>query len=254
MSDDAVENNTQYYVRVKGRVAGPFSTAQLRSLRSRGQISRATEISTDRESWGTVATIEHLFSTTTAKKTRLTPVEVEEEPVPATPPSKTMAAAWYYAAGDEQAGPVTLLELRGMISGGQLHSDDLVWKDGMADWEPISNVRELNLLTRSSNMPQTVGNFCYACGTPTDVRAEVCPKCGVRQHISTKEPKSRVLAIVLALLVGGIGIHRFYLNQPIIGLCYMLFFWTFIPAVIAFVDAIVLICMSDEKFRARYSS
>ena len=76
-----------------------------------------------------------------------------------------------------------------------------------------------------------------------------CPKCGAPQvKASAKAPKSRVTAAVLALFLGGLGIHRFYLNQPVWGLLYLIFCWTFIPAGIAFIEALIFLFESDEKF------
>lgn len=65
--------------------------------------------------------------------------------------------------------------------------------------------------------------------------------------------KNRTTAIILALLLGGLGIHRFYLGKPLIGLLYLLFCWTFIPMVIGWVDAIAFGVMAEEKFNAKYN-
>jgi TM2 domain-containing membrane protein YozV len=68
-----------------------------------------------------------------------------------------------------------------------------------------------------------------------------------------KEPKSRLIAIILAILLGGIGIHRFYLGQNGAGILMLLFFWTFIPTIIALIDVIRYALMSEADFQARYS-
>lgn len=60
------------------------------------------------------------------------------------------------------------------------------------------------------------------------------------------------MAAILALLVGGLGIHKFYLGQIGMGIVYLIFFWTFIPALIAFVEAIIYLTMSDDAFAAKY--
>ena len=59
-------------------------------------------------------------------------------------------------------------------------------------------------------------------------------------------------AALLALFLGGLGAHRFYLGRTGSGILYLLFFWTFIPALIAFVEAIILLTMSDEDFVKKY--
>ena len=66
--------------------------------------------------------------------------------------------------------------------------------------------------------------------------------------------KSKVTAILLALFLGGIGIHKFYLGKVGWGIVYLLFCWTFIPAVAALVELIMLIVMSDEEFNRKYNS
>ncbi|HTL34003.1 MAG TPA: TM2 domain-containing protein [Kofleriaceae bacterium] len=126
---------------------------------------------------------------------------------------------------------------------------------------------------------------CFACANILDVRAELCPQCGVRQPVipqmappppqmpmyghpgypppgamvpfGQRPPvpytsKNKVTAGLFALFLGGIGVHKFYLGQVGSGIVYLLFFWTFIPALIAFIEAIVLLTMTDEDFARRY--
>jgi TM2 domain-containing membrane protein YozV len=52
--------------------------------------------------------------------------------------------------------------------------------------------------------------------------------------------KNPTVAVLLALFLGGIGIHKFYLNQPVAGILYLIFCWTGIPAVIAFFEALFM--------------
>lgn len=92
--------------------------------------------------------------------------------------------------------------------------------------------------------------------------AEICPKCGVRQHNSLsngtssgKPLKSKIAAGLFALFLGGIGVHKFYLGNVSAGVLYLLFFWTFIPAFIAFIEGIIYLTYhgSDEQFTERYA-
>ncbi len=50
---------------------------------------------------------------------------------------------WYYAKNNQQHGPVTGQELRAMVERGELGPNDLVWKDGMAEWTPASRIHGL---------------------------------------------------------------------------------------------------------------
>ena len=95
--------------------------------------------------------------------------------------------------------------------------------------------------------------FCFACGQSIDARAEICPKCGVRQQESTGTgKKSKLAAALLALFLGGFGVHKFYLGQIGWGFVYLLFCWTLIPAFIAFIEFILYLCTSDQDFSKKY--
>jgi hypothetical protein len=49
-------------------------------------------------------------------------------------------ADWFYSDGDKRMGPVTDDELRRMADAGTLGPNDLVWRDGMADWAEARSV------------------------------------------------------------------------------------------------------------------
>jgi TM2 domain-containing membrane protein YozV len=51
-----------------------------------------------------------------------------------------------------------------------------------------------------------------------------------------KQSRSPSTALTLALLLGGVGAHRFYLRQRRWGVAYLLFFWTLIPAMVSLVE------------------
>lgn len=50
---------------------------------------------------------------------------------------------WYYARGNKQMGPVPSPELKRMAAAGELRPEDLVWREGMAEWTLARNVRGL---------------------------------------------------------------------------------------------------------------
>jgi TM2 domain-containing membrane protein YozV/RNA polymerase subunit RPABC4/transcription elongation factor Spt4 len=107
--------------------------------------------------------------------------------------------------------------------------------------------------------------FCYACRAQIDARAEICPKCGVRQpslsgtgggltagDATTRTGKSKLVASLLAILLGGLGIHKFYLGDTVQGVIYLIFFWTVIPAIIGFVEGIIWLTQRNEIWLAKY--
>jgi len=66
--------------------------------------------------------------------------------------------------------------------------------------------------------------------------------------------KSKSTTAVLAFFLGGFGAHRFYLGQTGFGILYFIFCWTLIPAVIALVDFVVFVSISEETFNAKYNN
>lgn len=50
---------------------------------------------------------------------------------------------WYYSKNGSQLGPISEGELRNKISTGDIYQTDLVWREGMKDWLPVSKVAEL---------------------------------------------------------------------------------------------------------------
>lgn len=50
---------------------------------------------------------------------------------------------WYYAKNNQQQGPVGANELKQLAQTGQIRSDDLVWREGMAEWLPAGKVKGL---------------------------------------------------------------------------------------------------------------
>jgi len=97
--------------------------------------------------------------------------------------------------------------------------------------------------------------YCVECGALISKQAEVCPECGVGQPSlgAGSGDSDRVTAGVLALLLGGIGAHKFYQGNTKIGLLYLCFVWTFIPAILAFIEGILILTADDEEYERKYA-
>ena len=112
---------------------------------------------------------------------------------------------------------------------------------------------------------------CPICDEDISARAKKCRHCGETLDVSMRKAeeamrssertaayrpqagsKNKVAAFALAWLLGGLGGHKFYLDRIGQGILYLLFCWTFIPALIAFIEGIIYITMDDERFAEKY--
>lgn len=64
--------------------------------------------------------------------------------------------------------------------------------------------------------------------------------------------KNKTLAGLLGIFLGDFGIHKFYLGKPGMGLLYLLFCWTAIPAIIGFIEGVMYLLSSEEEFQAKH--
>lgn len=97
--------------------------------------------------------------------------------------------------------------------------------------------------------------FCVECGSVIRENAEICPECGVRQPSAGSgsiDGDERIVAAVLAIALGGLGAHKFYLGKTGQGIVYLCFFWTAIPAILGVIEGVIYLSKSDEEFRAQY--
>ena len=63
--------------------------------------------------------------------------------------------------------------------------------------------------------------------------------------------KSRVAAGIFAILLGDLGVHKFYMGKIGMGILYLLFCWTGIPAFVGLIEGVIYLTESDEKFASR---
>ena len=71
--------------------------------------------------------------------------------------------------------------------------------------------------------------------------------------IIRKSGKSKIAAGIFALLLGGLGVHKFYLGKIGWGIVYLIFCWTFIPSLAGFIEGILYLTASDEDFERKYT-
>lgn len=92
---------------------------------------------------------------------------------------------WYYEQAGEQRGPVSDSDLENLFKAGTIQPETLVWREGMANWAPYSQVKNVSGATPRLAVPPGPGDVvCVECGKmfPADEvvkfgSASVCATC-----------------------------------------------------------------------------
>ncbi|GIW95652.1 MAG: hypothetical protein KatS3mg110_4701 [Pirellulaceae bacterium] len=145
-----------------------------------------------------------------------------------------MNREWYVAnVARQQFGPYTEEELRRFVDQGRIRPDDLAWRHGMPDWQPVRDVfPEWDF----PDIPPPPPPY----SPDTDVRF------------------LRLWAGLLALAFGALGVHKFWLGFRTAGLiiclttilsCGALALATWILGI---VEGIIYLSTSDSDFYYKY--
>ncbi|MCM0606129.1 MAG: DUF4339 domain-containing protein [Xanthomonadaceae bacterium] len=68
---------------------------------------------------------------------------------PNKPAPQVVEKSWYVYSGDSQLGPFSVEEVQRSLEVGSISSSSQVWKDGMIDWEPISDQVEFKSIKKA---------------------------------------------------------------------------------------------------------
>jgi S1-C subfamily serine protease len=139
------EASDGWYMRARGRILGPFTRAQLGSMRDRGQLSQFHEISQDRRNWVNASTVEWLFAQSSASQS--TPQDI---PLVEVVPSRTSDQVWFYNEAGTPYGPVTHEQIVSLIEMGRIQRDTPIWKEGYASWLALRDTPEFAFLQNAN--------------------------------------------------------------------------------------------------------
>lgn len=151
----------QLYVRIRGRILGPYDKEKLQSLARRGQLSRMHELSSDSTNWVRASTYPELFVgediSPTADASQ-NPRNIPDNGQKLGQSAQASKPRWWYGKNGAEAGPVDQATLQQMLSSGSLSPDDRVWTEGMAQWIPAKQVPGLMPATSYlQGQPNAVG-------------------------------------------------------------------------------------------------
>lgn len=124
-----------WYVRINGKIRGPFDLERICSMRGRGRLGPSDELSHDRRDWVRAGAVAEVF-----------PDGFSSEAT--TPPNE---ADWFLLKDGRQQGPIQLEGLQALVQSGQLGPQDSVWKRGMTAWAFAGQVPEIVFPTVKQN-------------------------------------------------------------------------------------------------------
>ena len=181
---DQFSADDQFYIRSRGRVLGPFPLAKLRNLRARGMFGPSDEVSKSPPDWHAASAVDALINPERVVATS-SPARREKEPeaiefAVTSPPLPVDALEWHYTVNGMQSGPVTISQLRSLVTAGTIAHSDHVWKPGMPAWTPLDRVPELIGQAPSGTAATGIRSACPGCGQSIHAGTELCPKCGTR--------------------------------------------------------------------------
>ena len=157
-----------YFLRVKSKVFGPFDESQLLEMKSKGKITRSTEISEDKRHWQEAESFRFLFGLAAASAQSTNSWQpLEDEP-----------ADWFYSVnGTEGYGPVTTTAIEQMLRSGQLSGNSYVWQEGQ-NARFIKNESQFSSPGSGSTKPAPVENT----GSMANIGGEIT---GISEQVDT---------------------------------------------------------------------
>ena len=102
---------------------------------------------------------------------------------------------WYYEQSGNRIGPVDEATMLSLIANRTISIDTLVWTNGMANWTPLQQTQ----LAAGLPVPP-----------PTPYSAPAAPQYHSTPSQHHPAAKDRVAYVLLAVFLGGIGIHNFF--------------------------------------------
>jgi len=110
--------------------------------------------------------------------------------------------------------------------------------------------------------PRLERKFCFNCGTTTAANQAICTKCGVSLTAGGSGEKNKVAAGLLAIFLGALGIHKFYLGYSkegvimllitIVGGVFTFSIASWVMAIIALIEGITYLTKPDAEFANAY--
>ena len=106
---------------------------------------------------------------------------------------------WFYAKNNQQNGPVTIEALVSMLQQGHVQPSDLVWREGMGNWQPAGMVPELATVMPAPDPRWVISIRPSAPGGATDLRGVLASVRGLHSRLDSVDGRGAVLNLALGL-------------------------------------------------------
>lgn len=147
---------------------------------------------------------------------------------------------WYLLRNGETHGPYPEEQMREWVRAGQVAPDEKLNREGDPNWLSLDMIPEFaadRLAAPAVAPPPTMGGVPYVPATPAPVGYGGNP------------PKDRTVAAILAILLGGLGIHHFYLGNTTIGVIYIVLACLGVSPILGLVDGIIYLTKPEDVFQ-----
>jgi hypothetical protein len=133
--NNRVIDTEKIYLRFRGRTLGPFTSAKAADMLQRGQITRLHEVSADGSSWIRAEDFYKSFFNRSAVSLEVN-VETKKEDEKPKEQEQASGEQWYAFFANQKQGPMSMVVLQQHVLSGNVNRDTLVWRSGLADWQP----------------------------------------------------------------------------------------------------------------------
>jgi TM2 domain-containing membrane protein YozV len=149
---------------------------------------------------------------------------------------------WYLLRNNATNGPYPEEQVREWIKTGQLLPEEQLCREGDTTWAAASMTADF-----AADFPAAP---VVAPGATPFVPATVAAP-GAPAAAGLKD---RTVAGILAILLGGLGIHHFYLGNTTMGIIYILLACVGVSPILGLVDGIIYLTKPDDVFQRNYQN
>lgn len=133
---------------------------------------------------------------------------------------------WYLLRNGQTHGPYPEEEVRAWVRAGHIAPDEKLNREGDANWLSLDMIPEF-AKDRATTPPWEVA-------------------------YGPNPRKDKMVAGVLAILLGSLGIHHFYLGNTTIGIVYIILTCLGVSPILGIIDGIIYLTKPEDQFQRNY--